>query len=88
MAALVIHMNDIGAISGTQSHAQRCLGCISLIPKILSFWLLPGIVIRLGQAPAEGLGVPGMFLGDLLRVSLGGPWKLHGGVPQPLCNVY
>ena len=41
-----------GAIFGAQSDAKRFVGCVSLIPQILSFWLRPGVEIPRGQAPA------------------------------------
>ena len=57
-----------------------------MIPQVLSFWVLPGVEIGLGQAPEAGLGVLWKFFGVLLGPgrSLEAPWV----VPKVFCHVY
>ena len=61
-----------GAIFGAQSDATGFVGCVSLIPQILSFWLRPGVEIRRGQA-VSGNFISGIWLWGTCKGRLGEP---------------
>ena len=82
MAKFVVHIYHVCCHLWSPERIQTIFRTISLIPHVLSLWLLPDVEIRLGHAlGGGGLGVVGRFLGSPLW-SLGGLWGLPGGTPN------
>ena len=71
MANLVMHLITCVVIVGAQSDVKRFVGYVSLIPQVLSFCLLPGVELGVGQALGGGPESPWQVLCGSLEVLVG-----------------